>query len=85
MAADILNVVLWSNGMVMVFDKEGEQLPHLQGRLDKVRVPVLSATTKDACFFRGVWPQGRIQITRGDFANEPWDKYARLYPAAKEE
>ena len=37
----ISNVVRWQNGMVMVFDERGDQLPEYQGRWDDVKDAIL--------------------------------------------
>lgn len=51
-------VILWTNGVVTVFDEAGFQVNALQGRIDKVR-PLLAGLT-----------DLRIDWRRGDY--EPW-------------
>ena len=41
MNKEIKNVVRWMNGMVMVFDIEGEQIPEYQGRWDEMKDIIL--------------------------------------------
>lgn len=33
----VTEVILWQNGMVMVFDQFGDQMPDYQGKVDDVR------------------------------------------------
>lgn len=37
----ISNVIRWENGMVMVFDERGEQIPEYQGRWDEMKDAIL--------------------------------------------
>lgn len=37
----IENVVRWQNGMVMVFDERGQQLPKYQGRWEEKKEEIL--------------------------------------------
>ncbi|OLB44099.1 MAG: hypothetical protein AUH05_05125 [Ktedonobacter sp. 13_2_20CM_53_11] len=45
------HVILWSNGMVMVFDDDGEQMTQYQGRFENVQKRINDV-------FRGVWEYG---------------------------
>lgn len=35
---DVQKVILWSNGLVMTFDANGDQLPEYQGRISRNRL-----------------------------------------------
>lgn len=39
----ITTVIEWQNGMVMVFDQHGQQMPEYQGRAAEVREKILAA------------------------------------------
>jgi len=49
------HVIKFSNGMVMVFDEKGEQLPEYQGRYEEVKDKILADAPPSARFFRDVW------------------------------
>lgn len=64
----IASVILWGNGMVMVFDQRGEQMPDYQGRLPNVRDAILRDATPETVFEHGVWRQGTTAWNRDAFA-----------------
>lgn len=47
----ISSVILWTNGIVMVFDHDGQQMPAFQGYFERV-APRINA------IFRGSWEYG---------------------------
>ncbi len=47
----ITHVYLWQNGLCMVFDQFGEQMPEYQGRYENV-------ADKINAVYRGVWYSG---------------------------
>lgn len=49
------SVYLWQNGMVMVFDEVGDQIPEYQGPLPKVRDSILADAPCGAVFVIGEW------------------------------
>jgi len=51
----ISEVIKFQNGMVMVFDEKGKQMPDFQGRYEGVRVKILAHAPRGAKFFHGVW------------------------------
>ncbi len=51
----IQEVIKFSNGIVIVFDEKGEQLPQYQGRYEDVRVKILARAPRSAKFFHGEW------------------------------
>lgn len=53
-----MRVIRWTNGMVMVFDQRGEQIPGLQGTVEDVRASVLAAARPDTTFEGGDWNSG---------------------------
>ncbi len=55
-------VILWSNGMVAVFNEVGEQMPEYQGLFERV-APRINAV------FRGAWKYG--DWNRGILSNTP--------------
>lgn len=72
----VKTVILWSNGMVTVFDEHGEQMPSYQGRrseaLEKLRALDLSQTE----FYIGSWgkgtPPSTLPCTKEQFFCESW-------------
>lgn len=56
----IRTVIKGIDSMVMVFDKEGEQLPQYQGRYEEVRVLILRDAPPEARF--GYFPNGRQEL-----------------------
>lgn len=53
----IRHVTRWSNGMVTVFDENGQQLPEYQGKYEDVREKILRDAPPDAEFNTGAWNQ----------------------------
>lgn len=51
----ISQVIRFQNGMVMVFDEKGEQMPEYQGRYEDVKERILADASRGARFFHGVW------------------------------
>jgi len=70
--SEISVVAKWSNGMVMVFDNKGEQIPDYQGVYEDVKDKILADVSDDVIFQEGNWNQGIIYNTsRENFeANE---------------
>jgi len=56
------SVILWTNGIVMVFDDRGQQMPAYQGYFEAV-APRINAV------FRGAWEYG--DWNRGIISNAP--------------
>jgi hypothetical protein len=48
-------VICWSNGMVMVFDDQGAQMPALQGRLIAKRAQIQAVYTD--VWYTGDWQE----------------------------
>ena len=44
----ICRVIVWENGMVMTFDKDGKQLPQYQGHRDEILLKVIAAMPPNA-------------------------------------
>jgi hypothetical protein len=53
-AKKITTIIQWQDGMVMVFDEDGEQMPQYQGRVDDVRDKILKVAP-DVPWERRVW------------------------------
>lgn len=51
----ITNVYIWDNGMVMVFDQVGQQMPDYQGHVDEVRSKIIADSPESAKLFVGRW------------------------------
>jgi hypothetical protein len=72
--ATIADVIVWSNGMVIVLDQVGEEIPTYQGQLAEVRDAILEAAGVAAHFYAGVAvapgpaPGLVFPITREQFA-----------------
>lgn len=63
----IQTVVKFDNGMVVVFDEGGEQMPAFQGRYEEVRVRILAHAPASAKFFHSDWPVFRNPLPRKDW------------------
>jgi len=61
------HAVKFSNGMVMVFDENGEQMPEYQGRYEEVKDKILADAPQGARFFRAVW-----MVSGGEIPREEW-------------
>ena len=60
-------VIKLPNGMVVVFDEEGEQMPEFQGRYQDVRAKILAQAPKGTKFFRGDYPLEKNPVARKDW------------------
>ncbi len=56
----ITHVYLWSNGMVMVFDQFGQQMPEYQGCYEDVVDKINAAY--NSVWYSGNWNAGRVGI-----------------------
>ena len=63
----IQEVVKFKNGMVVVFDEGGEQVPQYQGRYEEVRAKILAHAPKGAKFFHGIWNVSSNAVPRKDW------------------
>lgn len=63
------NVIRFTNDMVIVFDRLGQQVTALQGRYDNVREDVLNAATEDTVFEISRFGEWRRQVTRKEWAD----------------
>jgi hypothetical protein len=59
MTARIAHVIRFTNGMVMVFDEQGEQMPEYQGRFEDVRQKLMDATDNLTLFQEADWCSGK--------------------------
>ena len=60
----IKTVYRWSNGMVMVFDAKGEQVPQYQGRYEDMKDAILKDAPPDAVFFHAKWQEDQTPVSR---------------------
>ena len=60
-------VIKLPNGLVVVFDEEGEQMPEFQGRYQDVRAKILAQAPEGANFFHGGYPLEKNPIARKDW------------------
>jgi hypothetical protein len=51
----IRDVYAFQNGMCMVFDEKGQQMPDYQGPTDEVRDKILADATPETIFHSAVW------------------------------
>lgn len=49
------HVIKFQNGIVIVFDEKGEQVPEYQGLCEEVRDKIMADAPPSARFFRAVW------------------------------
>ena len=63
----IKTVILWANGMIMVFNKTGRQMCKWQGAGVEVADKILSAAPDDTVFNIGEWRSGYNEVSRQVF------------------
>ncbi len=63
----INEVIRVQNGMVLVFDEKGDQIPELQGRYQDVRVKILARAPKSAKFFHSIWGLKEQKVSRKEW------------------
>lgn len=56
----IKTVIKSTDGMVIVFDERGEQIPQYQGRYDEVKESILRDAPPEARF--GHFPTGELEL-----------------------
>ena len=56
----IKTVMRFKNNMVMVFDKEGEQIPRYQGQYEEVKQSILADALPDTIFALGFSDAGEL-------------------------
>ena len=61
------HVIKFSNAVVMVFDKNGHQMPEYQGRYEEVRDKILADAPESARFFRATWMVSGKEIPREEW------------------
>lgn len=54
----IKKVIHWANGMVMVFDENGKQMPEYQGIYEEVKDKILKDSNENTEFAGGNWSRG---------------------------
>ena len=59
----IKRLYLWSNGMVMAFDDNGEQIPEFQGKAKDVLGLALDALSDRSVCYMGQWSERSISVT----------------------
>ena len=58
----IKTVFKWGDGMVMVFDEKGEQIPKYQGQYEDVKGSILKDALTDAVFSHGFWDDFELKV-----------------------
>ena len=71
----ISKVIQWSNGMVTVFDGEGNQMPEFQGKRSEAvaKLKLLRSEFGGVQFRIGSWEEGTLPSSREQFFSEGWD------------
>ena len=64
MKKEISQVIKWANGMVMVFDKNGEQISEYQGKYVSVKSKILKNATNETKFYYGQWGFGKTEVRK---------------------
>lgn len=64
MKRNVATVVFISNGRVMVFDRDGNQIPKLQGPWQKRYKKVLRRCDEYTQFWTGVWDPQSVHICK---------------------
>lgn len=57
----ITHVIVWQNGMVMVFDEWGQQIPEYQGRWEDKREAIERDKPADVQIGRDNWQVARLR------------------------
>ncbi len=57
----IKTAIRFRNNMVMVFDKEGKQIPKYQGQYEKVKESILRDASPDTIFTLGFTDAGELR------------------------
>ena len=68
----IARVILWSNGMVIVFDSKGEQLSDYQGRFHDVIDRIAHDAPRTASFSIGVYGVGSLPTSIESLLSDGW-------------
>ena len=64
----IKTAIRFQNNMVMVFDKEGEQIPKYQGKYEEVKESILKDAPPDVIFAHGFSDTGDlIKVSREEW------------------
>jgi len=64
----IKTAIRFQNNMVMVFDKEGEQIPRYQGKYEEVKESILKDAPPEAVFAHGYSDTGDlIKVSREEW------------------
>lgn len=65
----ISKVIIWSNGMVVVFDQDGKQMGNFQGKFEDKKVEILEeiGDRNDVEFFTGAWEKDVSKISKETF------------------
>ena len=63
----IKTAIKFDNGMVMVFDGRGRQVPEYQGKYDNVKDLVLMDSTSRTKFLNGTWGSPLTQVKKEDW------------------
>ncbi len=67
----ISRVYLWQNGMLMVFDGDGQQIETLQRRAADCAAEIYAQSTDETRFFVGCWNASSVQPV----SREEWKAY----------
>lgn len=65
-------VILWSNGLVMVFDVTGNQMAEYQGRRCEAVKELKKADLSEAGFEIGDWRNGTVPTNAECFFSQGW-------------
>lgn len=65
----ILHIYHWGNGMVMVFDQHGCQMPKYQGIYNEVRNLIIENAPRDAIMYSAIWKNSfdRKKVNRDEW------------------
>lgn len=63
-------VYRWTNGMVMVFDEQGQQIADLQGPYEEVVAKIVEQAVPTTHFYTAAWkgPNSRVELTAQTWA-----------------
>ena len=74
----LAQVYAFTNGMVMAFDRDGEQVPELQGRIEEAKPGILKHCEPETEFWIAKWRDWRQRVDREIWMGLTRDKLAAI-------
>ena len=77
-AVSLAQVYAFTNGMVMAFDRHGQQIPELQGRIEEAKPGIREHCEPETEFWTARWQTWRQQMDREIWMGLTSDKLAAI-------